>query len=90
MNTMQERAPDGLYDWIRWCNGAGRQLEESFFQCLKPFGKYLEKKFVTDATKARYYCYFELYDSTKVFCHSGCLNTTSFALEDQLYWGGQQ
>lgn len=64
MNTMQERAPDGLYDWIEGVSvqsSTGRII----FPVLEPFGTHLEKKFVTDATKARYYCFFELYDSTK-------------------------
>jgi cell surface protein SprA len=64
LNTQQERAPDGLYDFIEGVtvNSAQGRL---IFPMVEPFGAYLSRKFVNDPSRARYYSFFELYDSTR-------------------------
>ncbi len=64
LNTQQERAPDGLYDFIEGVtvNSAQGRL---IFPMIEPFGSYLSNKFVNDPTRARYYSFYELYDSTR-------------------------
>lgn len=64
VNTMQERAPDGLFDFYEGLT-INSQQGRIFFPVLEPFGSYLQKKFVSNPNKARYYCFFELYDSTR-------------------------
>ncbi len=64
MNLQQEPAPDGLFDYLEGVtvlSSTGRIILPS----VEPFGKYLKKKFINDPTRADYYCYFQLYDSTK-------------------------
>lgn len=64
LNTQQERAPDGLYDFIEGVtvNSAQGRL---IFPMIEPFGNYVSRKFVNDPTRSRYYSYYELYDSTR-------------------------
>ena len=64
LNTQQERAPDGIFDFIE---GVTIQSQQGriIFPVLEPFGKYLSSKFKNDPTKARYYSFYELYDSTR-------------------------
>ncbi len=64
LNTQQERAPDGLFDFIEGVT-INSQQGRVIFPMIEPFGNYLQKKFVNDPSRARYYCYFELYDSTR-------------------------
>ncbi|MCU0441962.1 MAG: cell surface protein SprA [Bacteroidia bacterium] len=63
-NTQQERAPDGNFDFIEGVtvNSAQGRI---IFPVLEPFGSYLASKFVNDPTRARYYSFYELYDSTR-------------------------
>lgn len=63
-NTQQEAAPDGLYDFIEGVtvNSAQGRI---IFPTLEPFGRTLAGKFVNDPSRARYYSFFELYDSTR-------------------------
>ncbi|MFI5221592.1 MAG: cell surface protein SprA [Bacteroidia bacterium] len=64
LNANQEKVSDGVFDFIE---GVTIQSQQGriIFPVLEPFGSTLAAKFKTDPTKARYYCYFELYDSTK-------------------------
>ena len=64
LNTQQERAPDGIFDFIE---GVTIQSQQGriIFPVLEPFGNYLSSKFTNDKTRARYYSFYELYDSTK-------------------------
>jgi cell surface protein SprA len=64
LNTRQEKAPDGIYDFIEGItvNSAQGRL---IFPMIEPFGNYLSQKFENDPTRARYYSYYELYDSTR-------------------------
>lgn len=64
LNTLQERAPDGIFDFIEGVT-INSQQGKIIFPMVEPFGKYLQQKFVTDPSRARYYCFFELYDSTR-------------------------
>ena len=64
LNTQQERAPDGLYDFIEGVTVSSAQ-GRIIFPMIEPFGAYLSKKFVNDPSRARYYSFFELYDSTR-------------------------
>lgn len=63
-NTQQERAPDGLFDFIEGVtvNSAQGRL---IFPTIEPFGRTLAAKFTNDKSRARYYSFFELYDSTR-------------------------
>ncbi len=64
LNTQQERAPDGLYDFIEGVtvNSAQGRI---IFPMIEPFGKYISNKFINDPSRARYYSFYELYDSTR-------------------------
>jgi cell surface protein SprA len=64
LNTQQERAPDGLYDFIEGVTVNSTQ-GRIIFPMIEPFGNYLANKFVNDKSRARYYSFFELYDSTR-------------------------
>ena len=64
MNTVQERAPDGLFDFIEGIT-VNTQQGRIIFPTVEPFGENLRKKFITNPQLARYYCFFELYDSTR-------------------------
>ncbi len=64
LNTQQEKAPDGLYDFIEGVTVNSTQ-GRIIFPMVEPFGKYLSQKFVNDPSRARYYSYYELYDSTR-------------------------
>jgi cell surface protein SprA len=64
LNTQQERAPDGLFDFIEGVT-INTQQGRIIFPMVEPFGTYLQKKFINDPSRARYYCFYELYDSTR-------------------------
>ncbi len=64
VNTQLERAPDGLFDFYDGLT-INSQQGRIFFPVVEPFGSYLQQKFASNPTKARYYCFFELYDSTR-------------------------
>lgn len=64
LNTQQERAPDGIFDFIEGVT-VNSQQGRIMFPTVEPFGKYLQTKFVNNPDRARYYCFFELYDSTR-------------------------
>lgn len=63
LNTMQERAPDGLFDWIEGIT-INSQTGRVIFPVLEPFGSYLKSKFINPEL-ADYYCFPQLYDSTR-------------------------
>jgi cell surface protein SprA len=64
LNTQQERAPDGLFDFIEGItvNSAQGRI---IFPMVEPFGNFLANQFVNDRSRVRYYSFFELYDSTR-------------------------
>jgi cell surface protein SprA len=64
LNTQQEKAPDGNFDFIEGVT-VNSQQGRIIFPMIEPFGNYLSRKFVNDPTRARYYSFFELYDSTR-------------------------
>lgn len=64
LNTQQERAPDGIFDFIEGVT-VNAQQGRIIFPVVEPFGKYLAGKFVNNKDKARYYSFYELYDSTR-------------------------
>lgn len=64
VNTQQEKAPDGLFDFYEGLT-INSQQGRIFFPVVEPFGSYLQSRFQVNAAKARYYCFFELYDSTR-------------------------
>jgi cell surface protein SprA len=64
LNTQQELAPDGLFDFIEGIT-INSQQGRIIFPVVEPFGTYIASKFVNDRSRARYYSYYELYDSTK-------------------------
>lgn len=64
LNTQQERAPDGLFDFIEGVTVAAMQ-GRIMFPVVEPFGSYLSSKFVNNPDRARYYSFYELYDSTR-------------------------
>jgi cell surface protein SprA len=64
LNTQQERAPDGLFDFIEGVTINSTQ-GRIFFPSVEPFGTYLAAKFVNNPDRARYYSFYELYDSTR-------------------------
>jgi cell surface protein SprA len=64
LNTQQERAPDGNFDFIEGVT-VNSQQGRIVFPMVEPFGNYLSRKFVNDPSRARYYSFFELYDSTR-------------------------
>lgn len=64
LNTQQERAPDGIFDFIEGVT-INSQQGRVIFPMVEPFGTYLQRKFINDPSRARYYCFFELYDSTR-------------------------
>lgn len=64
LNTQQERAPDGIFDFIEGVtvnSGQGKII----FPVLEPFGAHLTSKFINNPDRARYYSFYELYDSTR-------------------------
>ncbi|MFN4083665.1 MAG: cell surface protein SprA [Bacteroidia bacterium] len=63
LNTMQERAPDGLFDYIEGIT-INSQTGRVIFPVLEPFGSYLKTKF-SNPSLAEYYCFPQLYDSTR-------------------------
>lgn len=64
LNTQQERAPDGLFDFIEGVT-VNSQQGRIMFPVTEPFGSYLSTKFVNNPDRARYYSFYELYDSTR-------------------------
>ena len=64
LNAQQQRVSDGIFDFIE---GVTIQSQQGriVFPVLEPFGSYLASKFKNDPTKARYYSFYELYDSTR-------------------------
>ncbi len=64
LNTQQEKAPDGNFDFIEGVTVSSQQ-GRIIFPMLEPFGNYLTNKFVNDRSRARYYSFYELYDSTR-------------------------
>ncbi len=64
LNTQQEKAPDGIFDFIE---GVTIQSQQGriIFPVIEPFGKYIQSKFINNPDRARYYSFFELYDSTR-------------------------
>jgi cell surface protein SprA len=64
LNTQQERAPDGNFDFIEGVT-VNSQQGRIIFPMIEPFGNYLAQKFVNDPSRARYYSFYELYDSTR-------------------------
>lgn len=64
LNTQQERAPDGLYDFVEGVTVSSAQ-GRIILPMVEPFGTYLASKFVNDPSRARYYSFYELYDSTR-------------------------
>ena len=64
LNTQQERAPDGIFDFIDGVT-INAQQGRVIFPVVEPFGNYLASKFVNNKDKARYYSFYELYDSTR-------------------------
>ena len=64
LNAQQQRTPDGIFDFIE---GVTIQSQQGriIFPVLEPFGSFLASKFKNDPTKARYYSFYELYDSTR-------------------------
>lgn len=64
LNTQLERAPDGIFDFIE---GVTIQSQQGriIFPVLEPFGSDLAPKFRNDPSRARYYSFYELYDSTR-------------------------
>lgn len=64
LNTQQERAPDGNFDFIEGVT-VNSQQGRIIFPMIEPFGNYLSRKFINDPSRARYYSFYELYDSTR-------------------------
>lgn len=64
LNTQQERAPDGIFDFIEGVT-VNAQQGRIMFPVVEPFGTYLTGKFVNNKDRARYYSFYELYDSTR-------------------------
>ena len=64
LNTQQEKAPYGNFDFIEGVT-VNSQQGRIIFPMLEPFGNYLTGKFVNDRSRARYYSFYELYDSTR-------------------------
>lgn len=64
LNTQQERAPDGLFDYIEGVTVSPQQ-GRVMFPVVEPFGSYLSRRFVNNPDRARYYSFYELYDSTR-------------------------
>ncbi len=64
LNTQQERAPDGIFDFIDGVT-INAQQGRVIFPVVEPFGNYLAGKFVNNKDRARYYSFYELYDSTR-------------------------
>lgn len=64
LNTQQEKVSDGNFDFIEGVT-VNSQQGRIIFPMLEPFGNYISKKFVNDPSRARYYSFFELYDSTR-------------------------
>ncbi len=64
LNTQQERAPDGIFDFIDGVTVNAMQ-GRVIFPVVEPFGSYLTTKFVNNKDRARYYSFYELYDSTR-------------------------
>lgn len=63
INVQQEPTPDGNFDYLEGytvVSSNGRII----FPVVEPFGSYLRTKFI-DQTKANYYVFQELYDSTR-------------------------
>lgn len=63
LNTQQERAPDGVFDYIENVT-INSQTGRIIFPVVEPFGAYLQSKFV-DKNLAEYYGFPQLYDSTR-------------------------
>lgn len=64
VNTQLEKAPDGLFDFYEGIT-INSQQGRIIFPVVEPFGKYLQSRFISNPARARYYCFFELYDSTR-------------------------
>lgn len=64
LNTQQERAPDGIFDYIDGVTINSMQ-GRVIFPVVEPFGAHLTSKFVNNKDRARYYSFYELYDSTR-------------------------
>ena len=64
LNTQQERAPDGIFDFIDGITINAMQ-GRVIFPVVEPFGKHIASKFINNKDRARYYSFYELYDSTR-------------------------
>lgn len=64
VNSQLEAAPDGVFDFIEGVT-VNTTTGRIFLPMVEPFGRYLRKKFINDTIKADYYCFPELYDSTR-------------------------
>ena len=64
LNTQQERAPDGIFDYLDGIT-VNPQQGRIIFPMVEPFGTYLASKFANNPDRARYYAFYELYDSTR-------------------------
>lgn len=63
LNTQQERAPDGIFDYIEGIT-INSQTGRVIFPVVEPFGSFLKSKFSNPAL-AEYYAFPQLYDSTR-------------------------
>lgn len=65
VNTNLEKQPDGQFDWIEGITIYPQQ-GRIVFPVLEPFGKFLRQQFTAPyGSKANYYAFDELYDSTR-------------------------
>jgi cell surface protein SprA len=65
LNTQQERAPDGLFDFIEGVT-VNSQTGRIFIPMAEPFGSFLASRFQNSSPQTvRYYVFPELYDSTR-------------------------
>lgn len=65
LNLQQERAPDGVFDFIDGIT-VNAQTGRIFFPMVEPFGQYLASKFENSPPQlVRYFRFDELYDSTR-------------------------
>jgi len=65
VNTNLEKQPDGQFDWIEGITIYPQQ-GRIVFPVLEPFGKFLRQQFTDPyGSKANYYAFDELYDSTR-------------------------
>ena len=65
LNTQQERAPDGLFDFIEGVT-INSQQGRIIFPMIEPFGNHISNKFQNSPNAIkRYYSFYELYDSTR-------------------------